>query len=87
MASHTQKGSVSLLAFQWTQGATIASVVAANPQETWIRSLPFHTPGDGTLHVPTWQGTTRANPTDWVIKNPDGTVQVLTNSQFTTLYS
>lgn len=88
MTTHTQKGSVSVDAYQWLGGtATVASFTSGATVGTWLKRLALHTPGDGSLHVPTTVGTLRANPTDWVALHPDGSVSVLPNATFTSLYN
>jgi len=78
-----------VLAFQWTATSTIAAVRAAAPSENWLWRTSFHAPGDGSLHVPTGtaMGTLRANPTDWVLLNGDGTIDVMPHSVFNAQYS
>ena len=78
-----------MLGFQWTATSTIAGVRAAAPSENWLWKVSFHAPGDGSLHVPTntAMGTLRANPTDWVFITSDGTIDVLSNTVFTALYT
>ena len=88
MASHAQKGGVSLDAYQWPGGtATTTSFTAGSGVATWLKRLALHTPGDGTLQVPTATGVSTARPTDWVVQNPDGTVGVLTAVHFASLYA
>jgi hypothetical protein len=84
MTTKTQKGSVTVDAYQWTTSSTLTALRAACP---WAWYLAFHTPGDGSLHVPTSYGVTKANPTDWIHRTSDGTVDVINNAAFTLLYS
>ena len=85
MATHAQKGSVSVDAVQWT-GGTLASFLSSGPY--WLKNMALHTPGDGTLHVPIPRfGTLNVLNTEWIVKCPDGSLTILTNLEFTALYS
>jgi len=84
MATHTQKGGVSIDAFQWSGGLLTA---AASTLPIWAKRLALHSPGDGTLHVPSRSGTEKANATDWVIQDADGSITIIPNSVFTLLYN
>jgi hypothetical protein len=86
MATYTQRGSVTVDAFQWNGGVIVVSNLPI-----WARRLPLQVCGIA-LDVPVGlargvSGTLPANPTDWVYLGPDGSVNVMTNAQFTLLYS
>ena len=88
MASHAQKGSISVDAFQWTASSTLTAVIAANPQAGWIRHLAFQPQSDGTLIVPVSSGGTQlCRVGDWVVWHPDGVVDVVAATTFASLYS
>ena len=82
MATHTQRGGVSVDAFQWTGGVLVLHSLPA-----WAQLLALHTPGDGSLIVPIRTGTARAVATDWVLRSTDGGVEVIPNASFTALYT
>ena len=82
MAAHTQKGSVVVDAFQWNGGT-----IAAATLPVWAKQLALHTPGDGSLHVPSARGTFKANPTDWVVQISTGQLHVLSAASFAVLYA
>ena len=77
----TQRGSVTVQAFQWN-GGVLSSYTLAN----WAKQLALHTPGDGSLHVPTRSGVMAAKKTDWVVQGVDGGIDVVPNSHFVLLY-
>jgi len=81
MTIKTQIGSVTVDAFQWT-GGTIPTNLPV-----WAKRLALHTPGDGSLHVPTKRGTVRALINQWVLQYANGDVDVQPNDIFTSLYS
>jgi len=84
MANHTQVGSVTVDAFQWT-GGTIAGTV----MPVWAKQLALHTPGDGSLHIPTgtkW-GTIKADAGDWVVRVSSGHIEAMSAATFATLYA
>lgn len=85
MAAHTQKGSVSIDAFQWTGGTGATLVAMTLP--IWAKRLALHAPGDGSLSVPSRSGTEKANATDWVLQDADGSITIMANSVFTLLYN
>ena len=77
----TQRGSITVQAFQW-KGGVMSSYTLAN----WAKQLALHTPGDGTLHVPSRNGTLSAKNTDWIVQGADGGVDVMPNAHFVALY-
>ena len=79
MAIYTQKGSVTINAFQWA-GQALSSLPA------WSKLYRLH-PSDGNLCVPTRLGTESARNGDWVVLDADGSVTVMPNAAFTKLYS
>ena len=81
MASYTQIGGVAISVFQWLGGSLLTYSLP-----TWTEGLALQTPGDGTLHVPVWDGVFRASITDWVMLGPDGRVYVTPNSDFSLQY-
>lgn len=84
MASHTQVGSVVVDAFQWNGGT-----IAAATLPVWAKQLALHTPGDGSLHVPTGtkRGTIRADSGDWVLRVSTGHIEAMSNTTFLVLYT
>ena len=84
MAAHTQVGGVVVDAFQWLGGILSTSTVTL---PIWAKQLALHSPGDGTLHVPTSRGTAHVNPTDWVVRISTGEVEVMSAATFAVLYS
>jgi hypothetical protein len=87
MASHVQIGSVAVDAFQWPGGTGASVITGIANLPYWAKALALHTPGDGTLCVPTWQGTVAIPPLAWVVRTPNGTVEVLSAAAFTALYN
>jgi hypothetical protein len=85
MASHSQKGSVTIDAVQWLPPATtIASIQAST---AWTKRLDLQTPDGVVLHVRTIQGMEACFPTDWIYMAPDNrTIDVIPNSLYTQLY-
>lgn len=83
MSVYIQKGGVQIDAFQY-MGGLLPSYVSL---PIWAKRLALHTPGDDTLHVPTRSGTERANKTDWVVQDADGSIQIIPNKSFVLLYS
>lgn len=83
MAAHISK-TVTLDAFQWNGGT-----LAAAGFPFWATLLAFHTPGDGSLHVPstTGRGTEAAKPTEWVVRMTSGEPHVLSNTDFNALFN
>jgi hypothetical protein len=86
VAVHTQKGSITVDAFQWLGGTLSTSSVVL---PIWAKQIALHSPGDGTLHVPCpGQGTQAANPTDWVVFTTGvGFIDILPATTFSTLYA
>lgn len=80
MTTYTQKGSVTIDAFQWNGGTGIPTNLPY-----WTKNLALHN-SSGDLHVPTSSGTLVAKSTDWVYRGPDGSVNVMTNAHFVKLY-
>jgi hypothetical protein len=52
----------------------------------WLSRLASHEPSDMTIHVPCWNGTFAARPRDWIVRSPDGTVNVISDDSFRSLY-
>lgn len=82
MATHTQRGSVTVDAFQWIGGK-----LSSYTLPSWALRLSLQVPGDGYLHVPSRNGILRAGISDWVVQSPDGGVDIHTNASFVLLYS
>jgi hypothetical protein len=82
MASHSQAGSKTVDAFQWV-GPTLASTTFP----VWAKRLALHTPGDGSLHVPTPNGTFRMLPGEWAMQMTTGDIRFMTNAEFVAYYS
>jgi hypothetical protein len=82
MTIHTQRGSVTVDAFQWLGGKLSTYTLPG-----FAMRLALQVPGDGYLHVPSHSGVARAGITDWVVLSPDGNVDILTASAFALLYS
>jgi hypothetical protein len=82
MATKTQIGSVTVDAFQWLGGT-----IAGTSLPIWAKKLYLHTPGDGSLHVPTARGTFRALSTDWVMQTTTGDILIMSNVHFTAYYA
>lgn len=80
--THTQRGSVTVDAYQWTGGQLYNLVLPG-----WLRQLAIHTPGNSYLHVPTRNGGAQAKVGDWIVKDADGSVTIMSNTAFTDLYS
>jgi hypothetical protein len=85
MATHTQKGGVTVDAFQWPGGTLATAAPTLLP--VWAKQLALHSPGDGTLDVPTPRGTFAAKPTDWIVRASTGDVSILSAAQFGVLYA
>lgn len=83
MAAHTQKGGVTINAFQWLN-TTITAVHAAN---VWAASLSMSTPDGRNLHVQCYNGTLAVPQGDWVVQQPNGEIVAMSAAQFTQLYS
>jgi hypothetical protein len=80
MATYTQIGSVTVDAFQWN-GVDLVNV------PIWAAQLDMQISGT-SLCVPMGQrSVVGACPTDWVYQGPDGSINVMTNAQFTALYA
>lgn len=82
MAIHTQRGSVTVDAFQWLGGKLSSYTLPG-----WAVRLALHTPGDNYLHVSSHGSTLRASVTDWVVQSADGGIDIHTASNFNLLYS
>jgi hypothetical protein len=85
MATYTQLGSITIDAFQWNDGA-----LSTYNLPIWAKRLALQQSGS-TLCVPVGVakgngGVLPANPTDWVYLAPDGSVHVVTNAYFVSLY-
>ena len=86
MATYTQKGAITVDAFQWNGGPLVVSNLPI-----WARRLALQQSGS-VLDVPVGlakgaNGVLPANPTDWVYQAPDGSINVTTNAHFTALYA
>jgi hypothetical protein len=68
-------------AFQWTGQSLAGSGVPY-----WAKQFALHVTSEG-LCVPCKVGTEIARPTDWIVQQPDGTLEVLTNAVFGQLYT
>lgn len=86
MANHTQVGSVVVDAFQWLGGILSTSSVTL---PVWAKQLALHTPGDGSLHIPTGgrHGTIRIESGEWALRVSTGHIEGMSNTTFTTLYT
>ena len=82
MAVHTQKGTGSVDAFQWMGG-----LLSSYALPSWAKNLFLHTPGDNSLHVPVRTGVEAARVTDSVLKDADGTINIMTAANFAVLYN
>ena len=82
MAAHTQIGSAAVDAFQWLGGT-----IAGTAMPVWAKRLFLHTPGDGSLHIPTPRGTFRALSGDWVVQKTTGEIQIMSPATFAAYYS
>jgi hypothetical protein len=73
---------VEVEAFQW-QGDPLGDYILPG----WANALGLHTPTDNMLHVPCWNGTFAARAGDWVIRHPNGKVEVRPDDIFSAAYN
>jgi hypothetical protein len=82
MATYTQLGSITIDAFQWNGPPLVISNLPI-----WARKLPLLISGGTDLCVPTTGRTVlAAHVTDWVFQAPDGSIHVVSNAYFVSLY-
>jgi hypothetical protein len=85
VVTKTQKNTAVIDAFQWN-GGSLPAAFSALPY--WAKTLFLHTPGDGSLHVPTtFRGTVKIDPTDWVYRDAAGVIDTLSNARMTANYT
>jgi hypothetical protein len=80
----SQRASVTVEAFQW-DGTDLA---AYDPDllPGWLSSLSLNSPAAGALAIPVGRGVDRLNPGDWLLHHTDGSLSIMTDTQFSDLY-